>query len=115
MTKPPRIAAEQAARPKKIHSLLENLSHKSDDELLELTFEPCLEVDCQGLPSDVARQAVNLVRSEKQNQVDLEVRKTQAHAAEVSAAIAGLTLVIAIISLIISLIRSWRQPQPQKS
>jgi hypothetical protein len=83
-------------------SLVQDLNSKSDDELLSLTLsaDPCSEVDCHGVPSDIARQAVGIVRTQKQTFIDLEVRKSQAWAAVISAAIAFLSLAISIASFV---------------
>jgi hypothetical protein len=84
------------------NSFIQNLLKKTDDELLSLTLsiEPCSEVDCRGLPNEIARQAITLVRTQKQSEIDLEVRRSQARAAEVSAAMSCLSLIISICSFV---------------
>jgi hypothetical protein len=67
---------EKVAKIVDARSFVHDLSTKSDDELVSLILsnDPCSEVDCHGVPTDVARQAVGIVRTQKQNIVDLEVR-----------------------------------------
>ncbi len=95
-------AVEKAGRSIDAQSFVHDLSTKAEDELvsLNLSIDPCSEVDCHGVPSDIARQAVGIVRTQKQNLVDLEVRKSQAWAAVVSAGISFLSLVISILSFV---------------
>lgn len=56
-------------------SLVHDLTSKPEDELLSFSLSPdmCAEIDCHGVPSDIAQRAVSVVLAQKQNIVDLEV------------------------------------------
>lgn len=114
--------AELARNDRRVQSansrlFLKDLVDKDDEELLALSLaaDPCLEVECHGVRPDIARQAVNVIRAQKQIEVDLGVRRQQVWAAGFSAIIAMLSLVISIRSYVRSGKRDPNLAEPART
>jgi hypothetical protein len=97
-------ALEHSAAPATaadIKALMRDLSSKSEDDLLLLSFSstPCSEISCHNAPHEIVVQLIRSTLDRTRALVDLEVRRAQALAAVASASIALLSLGLSIVSL----------------
>jgi hypothetical protein len=97
-------AFEHAAAPATaadIKMLMHDLSSKSEEDLLSLSFslDLCSEIDCHNVPLQIVGRLVRSTLDRNQAMVDLDVRKAQAVAAIASASISLISLALSIISL----------------
>jgi hypothetical protein len=90
-------------------AFLTDIQKKTDSELLVLVLSDiCAMVECHGMDKEVARQAVNEVRTKRKDDADIGVKRSQVTVAEVSAGVALVSLLISVAGFV----RAGRKTTP---